>query len=164
MNREDSAELAMSAVNGKVLVCCDHMFLTLTPGWAEWCRAPLFGLCCISSTSERPLARSQPSRGPQVLHKHKITSSINFYILGSFLNLWPRRRRQNFSEHFVGRRTTAGWSTDRLRKGSSTSSSCYCAALPVSGSLRLAFWLSPTILSTLIGMWTHTHNSCNLTK
>ena len=42
-------------------------FLTLASGWAEWCRAPLFGLCGISSTGERPLAGGQPSRGPQVL-------------------------------------------------------------------------------------------------
>ena len=50
----------------------EYYLLTSTSGWAEWCRAPLFGLCGISSTGERPLARGQPSRGPQVLNNQTL--------------------------------------------------------------------------------------------
>ena len=45
-------------------------------------------------------------------------ASVNFYILGFFLTLWPRRRRQNYLKHFIGRRMMARWSIDRWNKGS----------------------------------------------
>ena len=34
-------------------------------------------------------------------------ASINFFVLGFFLTLYPRRRRQNYLKHFIGRRMMA---------------------------------------------------------